>query len=83
MGSSALLAPALAMCNPVVLLASETAPISDTDVSQAVETSDVPNGVINVVTGAAASLAKTLAEHDGGDALWFMGSSQASTMVEA
>jgi len=82
LGSIALIAPALAMGNPVVLVPSETAPLSVTDLYQVIETSDVPNGVINIVTGDAASLAKTLAEHDGVDALWFMGSKEASTMVE-
>ena len=38
-----------------------------------IETSDVPLGVVNIVTGEAAALAKTLAEHDGVDALWFCG----------
>ena len=82
LGSIALIAPALAMGNPVVLVPSETAPLSVTDLYQVIETSDVPNGVINIVTGDAASLAKTLAEHDGVDVLWFMGSREASTMVE-
>lgn len=82
LGSVALIAPALAMGNPVVLVPSETAPLSVTDLYQVIETSDVPAGVINIVTGDAVSLAKTLAEHDGVDALWFFGSRDASQMVE-
>jgi aldehyde dehydrogenase (NAD+) len=42
----------------------------------------VPAGVINIVTGDSVTLAKTLAEHDGVDGLWFMGSAEASAMVE-
>ena len=38
------------------------------------ETSDVPAGVINIVTGAKDALAKTLAEHDDVDAMWYFGS---------
>jgi len=53
-----------------------------TDLYQVIETSDVPSGVINIVTGDAVSLAKTLAEHDGVDVLWFAGSAEASAMVE-
>ena len=41
-----------------------------------IETSDVPAGVINIVTGDRAALAKTLAEHDGVDALWFAGDAE-------
>ena len=69
LGSIALLAPAIAMGNPVVLVPSEKSPLSVTDLYQVIETSDVPSGVINIVTGPSASLAKTLAEHDGVDAL--------------
>ncbi len=82
LGSIALLAPALAMGNPVVLVPSETAPLSVTDLYQVIETSDVPSGVINIVTGPSAPLAKTMAEHDGIDAMWFAGDAAASTMVE-
>ncbi len=82
LGSIALIAPALAMGNPVVLVPSETSPLSMTDLYQVIETSDVPSGVINIVTGASAVLAKTLAEHDGVDALWFAGDAATSTMVE-
>ncbi|MDB5561657.1 MAG: Aldehyde dehydrogenase, partial [Hyphomicrobiales bacterium] len=82
LGSVALLAPALAMGNPVVLVPSDTAPLSVTDLYQVIETSDVPSGVINIVTGDAVTLAKTLAEHDGVDVLWFAGSKEASAMVE-
>ena len=82
LGAVTLLAPALAMGNPVVLVPSEAAPLSVTDLYQVIETSDVPNGVINIVTGNSISLAKTLAEHDGVDGLWYAGSAQGSAMVE-
>ncbi|MHB1103958.1 MAG: aldehyde dehydrogenase family protein [Devosia sp.] len=82
LGAVALIAPALAMGNPVVLVPSERSPLSATDLYQVIETSDVPAGVVNIVTGDAVSLAKTLAEHDGVDALWFAGSREASAMVE-
>jgi aldehyde dehydrogenase (NAD+) len=82
LGAIALLAPALAMGNPVVLVPSERSPLSATDLYQVIETSDVPSGVINIVTGDTATLAKTLAEHDGVDALWCAASAEISTMVE-
>jgi len=83
LGSIALVAPALAMGNTVVLVPSEKSPLSMTDFYQVLETSDVPSGVLNIVTGSSAALAKTLAEHDGIDAIWFAGDAETSRMVEA
>jgi aldehyde dehydrogenase (NAD+) len=82
LGAIALLAPAVAMGNTVVLVPSETAPLSVTDLYQVLETSDVPSGVVNIVTGAHEALAKTLAEHDGVDAMWVAGSAALSASVE-
>ncbi|WP_417310574.1 aldehyde dehydrogenase family protein [Devosia sp.] len=82
LGSIALIAPALAMGNTVVLVPSERAPLSVTDLYQVLETSDVPAGVLNIVTGDTATLAKTLAEHDGVDAVWAAANAEISTMVE-
>jgi aldehyde dehydrogenase (NAD+) len=82
LASITLIAPAFAMGNTVVLVPSEPHPLSVTDLYQVIETSDVPSGVINIVTGEAAALAKTLAEHDGVDGLWFCGPAEASAMVE-
>ncbi|PXA99859.1 aldehyde dehydrogenase [Nostoc sp. 3335mG] len=82
LGSVALVAPALAMGNTVVLVPSDRSPLSLTDFYQVLETSDVPSGVVNIVTGDSVALAKTLAEHDGVDGLWFAGSAEASATVE-
>jgi len=46
------------------------------------ETSDVPAGVVNIVTGGRDVLAKTLAEHDDVDAMWYFGSAEGSCYVE-
>ncbi len=83
LGSIALIAPALAMGNTVVLVPSEKSPLSMTDFYQVLETSDVPSGVLNIVSGESKVLAKTLAEHDGIDAIWFAGDAETSAMVEA
>jgi aldehyde dehydrogenase (NAD+) len=82
LGAVALLAPAIAMGNTVVLVPSEPAPLSMTDFYQVLETSDVPAGVVNIVTGEARTLARTLAEHDGVDGLWVAGDAELSAMVE-
>jgi aldehyde dehydrogenase (NAD+) len=83
LGSIALLAPAIAMGNTVVLVPSERAPLSMTDFYQVLETSDVPSGVVNIVTGETRVLAKTLAEHDGIDGIWCAADAEISKMVEA
>jgi len=82
LGSVALIAPALAMGNTVVLVPSERSPLSMTDFYQVLETSDMPSGVVNIVTGESVVLAKTLAEHDGVDGMWFAGPAEGSAMVE-
>jgi len=55
-------------------------PLSATDFYQVLETSDMPAGVVNIVTGGRDELAKTLAEHQGVDAIWYGGANAA--MVE-
>ena len=77
-----LVAPLVAMGNRVVVVPSERYPLAATDLYQVIETSDVPAGVINIVTGARDALTKTLAEHDDVDALWVFGSQEASAMAE-
>lgn len=82
LGSVALLAPAIAMGNTVVLVPSEKSPLSVTDLYQVFETSDLPSGVVNVVTGPTKAMAKMLAEHDGVDAVWCAADAETSGMVE-
>ncbi len=77
-----LIAPAIARGNPVVVIPSERYPLSATDFYQVLETSDVPAGVVNIVTGARDALIKTLADHDNVDAVWYFGSAEGSTLVE-
>jgi aldehyde dehydrogenase (NAD+) len=77
-----LVAPLIAMGNRVVVVPSERHPLAATDFYQVLETSDVPAGVVNIVTGAREGLVKVLAEHDDVDALWVFGSKQASTIAE-
>ena len=47
--------------------------LAATDFYQVLETSDMPAGVVNIVTGGRDALARTLAEHDGVDAVWYFG----------
>lgn len=73
LGMISLAAPALAMGNTVVLIPSETSPLSATDFYQVLDTSDVPGGALNIVTGERESLAKELAKHYDVDGLWYYG----------
>ncbi|MDO9416731.1 aldehyde dehydrogenase family protein [Pararhizobium sp.] len=82
LGFISLVAPLIAVGNRVVAVPSEHHPLSVTDFYSILETSDVPAGVVNIVTGVAVDLAKTLAEHNDVDAVWAFGSAELSTMVE-
>ena len=76
-------APVVAMGNRCVVIPSERFGVIATDFYQVLETSDVPAGVINIVTGEHAPLVKTLAEHDQVDAIWHYGTAEESQFVEA
>ncbi|MDZ4718722.1 MAG: aldehyde dehydrogenase family protein, partial [Roseiflexaceae bacterium] len=82
LGMIGLLAPLIAMGNTVVLVPSETHPLAATDLYQVFDTSDVPGGVVNIVTGSQATLAKTLAEHLDVDGLWYVGEQAGRTLIE-
>ena len=82
LGFVSLVMPALAMGNRVIAVPSPAQPLAATDLYQVFDTSDVPDGAINIVTGERDELTKTLAEHDDVAALWYFGSRQGSAMVE-
>ncbi|BEP41212.1 aldehyde dehydrogenase family protein [Variovorax sp. V15] len=77
-----LLAPNLAMGNRTVIVPGERHALVATDFYQVLETSDLPGGVVNIVTGPAAGLVRTLAEHDDVDALWVFGAKELSRDAE-
>jgi len=76
------MAPAIAMGNRVILAASEPFPLAATDFYQVLETSDVPAGVVNIITGSHEELAPTLAKHLDVDAVWSFSSSDLSATIE-
>ena len=63
------LAPPLVSGNTVVLLASESRPLPAITLTEVLATSDVPNGVVNVLTGRRKELVPVLAAHVDVDAL--------------
>ena len=74
--------PAIAMGNRVVVVPSEKHPFSATDFYQILETSDVPAGTVNIVTGPKEELANELAKHYDIDGIWYFGSQEGSKNIE-
>jgi aldehyde dehydrogenase (NAD+) len=70
LGLLSLVLPVLAAGNTAVVVPSETYPLIVGDLYQVFDTSDLPGGAVNMVTGYASQLLKTLAEHDDVDAIW-------------
>lgn len=82
LGLVSLMAPAIAMGNRVVLMASQPFPLAATDFYQVLETSDVPAGVVNILTGEHADVAPALAGHMNVDAVWQHSGADLSALVE-
>ena len=82
LGLVSVMAPAIAMGNRTVLVASEPFPLAATDFYQVLDTSDVPAGVVNILAGPHEELAPHLAGHMNVDAVWSFSSSDLSAVVE-
>ncbi|MEO8530049.1 MAG: aldehyde dehydrogenase family protein, partial [Deltaproteobacteria bacterium] len=82
LGLVSVIAPAIAMGNRIVATASEPYPLAATDFYQVLETSDVPAGVVNILTGSHRELAPQMAGHADIDAVWSFSSSDLSKTVE-
>jgi aldehyde dehydrogenase (NAD+) len=74
--------PAIAMGNRVVAVASEQHPLAAVELYHVLDTSDVPGGVINILTGPTGPLIETLASHDDLEAVWFWGSKELGAQVQ-
>ena len=83
LGLISVMAPAIAMGNRCVLVASEPFPLIATDFCQILETSDLPAGVVNVLTGPHNDLVGPIAGHLNLDAVWSFSSSDLSAKIEA
>ena len=82
LGLISLAAPLLATGNTVVAVPSESFPLAATDFYSVLETSDVPAGALNIVTGKRDALSRVLADHDDVGAMWYVGSQAGATAVE-
>jgi len=83
LGFVSVMAPAIGMGNRTVIVASEPAPLAATDFYQILETSDVPAGAVNIITGRHTDLAIPLANHMDVDAIWSFSSSDLSEIIES
>jgi acyl-CoA reductase-like NAD-dependent aldehyde dehydrogenase len=63
LGLVSVIAPVILSGNTIVVVASEASPLSAISLSEVLATSDVPGGVINILTGSAAEIAPWLASH--------------------
>lgn len=82
LGLISLIGPALAMGNRITVVASEPFPLAATDFYQVLETSDVPAGVVNILTGSHVELAPQMAGHMDVDSVWSFSGSDLSAVVE-
>jgi aldehyde dehydrogenase (NAD+) len=82
LGFVSLVAPAIAIGNTVVAIPSQAHPLAATDFYGVLETSDLPDGVVNIVTGPADALAQVLADHLDVDGLWYAGVGPAVKAIE-
>jgi len=83
LGLISLMAPLLAMGVPSVLHASEAFPLAATDFVQVLETSDVPAGTVNILTGPRAETAPTIAAHLELDTVWNFADPSLTPAIEA
>jgi len=83
LGLLSLVLPAITLGNTVVAVPSERYPLIIGDLYQIFDTSDLPGGVVNLVAGRPAELARTLAEHDGIEAIWCFRSNEEATFVRS
>jgi len=83
LGLVSTLMPVLAMGNTAVVIPSESYPLITGDLYQLFDTSDLPAGAVNVVTGYQSQLLKVLAEHDGVDAIWCFADEASAAIAKA
>jgi aldehyde dehydrogenase (NAD+) len=82
LGFISAVAPALALGNTVIAVPGEMAPLLATDFYQIADTSDLPAGALNIITGLRTELVDPLASHDGIDGLWYCADDDGGGAVE-
>jgi aldehyde dehydrogenase (NAD+) len=82
LGMISTIMPAIALGNRVIFVPSQQTALLATDFYQVLNTSDLPAGVINIITGDRDALTDTLAKHYDIDGMWYWGSATGSQLVE-
>lgn len=82
-GLVGIVAPAIAMGNRIVVSASAPFPLAATDFMQVLETSDVPAGVVNILTGSHSDVAEPMARHMDINAVWSFSDPVHDMVIEA
>jgi acyl-CoA reductase-like NAD-dependent aldehyde dehydrogenase len=81
LGLVSVLAPIVVSGNTAVVLSSELRPLPAVTLSEVLATSDVPPGVINLITGRTAEIAPWLASHQDVNAIDLAGAADADSLV--
>ena len=81
LGLVSVVAPVIVSGNTCVVLASESRPLPAIDLAECLATSDVPGGVVNVVTGRTAEVAPWLASHRDVNAIDLTGAADAEDVA--
>lgn len=82
LGFLSLILPLVTMGNAVVAIPSEQNPLPVCELYRVVEASDLPGGVLNILTGARSEMVSTLAEHDGVHAMWHFADAEGGAQVQ-
>jgi aldehyde dehydrogenase (NAD+) len=82
LGFVSAVAPALCLGNAVIAVPSETAPLLATDFYQIADTSDLPAGALNIITGLRSELVDTIAAHDDVEGVWYFADDGGGSLVE-
>ena len=77
-----LFASAISQGNRVVIIPSETFPLPALNMYQIFDTSDLPGGTVNIVTGKHSELISTLSEHMSVEGIWHFGKPVHNSTVE-
>ena len=83
LGLLSLVLPVLAMGNSAIVIPSEKYPLIIGDLYQVFDTSDLPSGAVNLVSGYTSQLLKTLAEHDNVDGIWCFADEASAAVAKA
>jgi aldehyde dehydrogenase (NAD+) len=82
LGFVSAVAPALALGNTVIAVPSEVTPLLATDFYQVADTSDLPGGALNIITGTRAELVGAIAGHDDVEGIWYFADDDGGAEVE-